>query len=289
MEVLTPSGPPQMAVYQAIWALDGYGGAGREWSLEEKFERMAEAGFTGVFGRLPEPGKEKLWRELQERYKFTFGVESFPYGRDDFREFLKRAKEFDVTYINAQVGSSFTVGDKAVALLSDLIEEAELSGIPFYVETHRGKVTQDVLRTVEYARRLPNLRLTIDFSHYVLAGEMHSAEEAEPYFDELLRRTASIHARVSNAEQIQIDIGPDGDHPKAEPFKRWWERGMRYWREQAQPGDVLPFVCEIGRHYAITRSGLPSAGSHDEWSDRWEQSLVFKRIAEDLWSRVAGE
>lgn len=283
-----PQPKPVLAVYQAIWALDRYTGEGREWTLEEKLERIAAAGFQGVFGRLPEPGMEERWRRLQAKHGLAFGVESFPMDVSDFRPFLERAKAFDVAYVNAQVGTGFLVGERAVDTLAGLMEEAERSGFPFYVETHRGRVTQDLLRTADYVRQLPGLRLTIDFSHYVLAGELTApSEEAEPYFDELLQRTSSIHGRVSNGEQIQIDIGA-GDHPKAEPFKRWWEKGMRYWYAQAKPGEVLPFVCEIGRHYAITRSGLPSEDSAEELSDRWEQSLVMKRVAEEAWSRAVG-
>jgi sugar phosphate isomerase/epimerase len=217
--------PPKMIIHQAMWSMENYGPHNKEWSMEEKFEKIAEAGFDGIFSGLPEPSEEKQWRRLMDRYNFSFGLESFPNNRKDLRTLLERAKDFDVQYVNAQVGNSFMIGDEAVNLLRELIDEADLSGIPFFIETLRGRITQDLLRTIEYVERQPNLRLTIDFSHYLIAGEMGLLDLVEPYFERLLQRTSSIHGRVTNGQQIQIDIS-DGEHPCVIPFKKWWERGL---------------------------------------------------------------
>lgn len=37
-------------VYQAWWGMMGLGNDGQEWALEEKFERLADAGFEGILG-----------------------------------------------------------------------------------------------------------------------------------------------------------------------------------------------------------------------------------------------
>ena len=188
-----------------------------------------------------------------------------------------------MNYVNAQVQDNFVIGQAAIDLLQGLVEAGKEVGIPFFAETHRGRITQDLHRTVEYVQAIPDLRLTLDFSHYVLAGEMGSySEKGEALFNELLPRTGSVHARVSNGEQIQVDIGPEGTHPMVEHFKRWWTTGMRHWAGQARPGDIFPFISELGpAGYAIT---LP--GTVREISDRWEQALVFKRIAEECWDRA---
>jgi hypothetical protein len=55
--------------------------------------------------------------------------------------------------------------------------------------------------------------------------------------------------------------------------------GMAAWLRKSQPGDVLPFTCELGpAPYAITDL------SGRELSDRWEQSLIIKRLAQEAWS-----
>ncbi len=276
---------PRLEIQQAMWSMKCYGTNNKEWSLEEKFNCIAEAGFTGIFGALPEHGEEPLWRNLLERNRFTFGLESFPATGEQLVELLEKASDYPVLYVNAQVPNAFCVGKEAITRLDTLQRVAERYNLPLFIETHRGRITQDLLRTVQYVQTLPNLRLTIDLSHYVLAGEMYDFEHIDPYFDELLQRTSSFHGRITNAQQIQINVGQEADHPMVEHFARWWERGMSYWLEQASPGDILPFVCEIGHHYMVTDNYLP-AYSWLEHFDRWEQSQVIKRIAEKCWSKA---
>ncbi len=58
---------------------------------------------------------------------------------------------------------------------------------------------------------------------------------------------------------------------------------MSHWRKGAGPGDVFPFASELGPpRYAIT---TPDG---KEFSDRWEQSLVMKQLAEQAWKHVGG-
>ncbi|MFC0329857.1 sugar phosphate isomerase/epimerase family protein [Paenibacillus sepulcri] len=273
---------PRLDIQQSWWAMHGYGEGGKEWSAEQKFEHIAKAGFTGILGRLPEPSEARRWRSLLDQYQFSFGVQSFPGSREELRLFLKEAEAFGVSYVNSQVADAFVTGSEAVSLLEGLCEEAAAVQIPYYVETHRGKLTQDLIRTAGYVREVEQLRLTIDLSHYVAAGEMIDVQQqAEPLFDQLLQRTSSIHARVSNGQQIQADIGERGEHPMLPHFKRWWSSGMSYWKSKAMPGDVLPFVTELGPPgYAITDS------DSRELSDRWQQALLLKEIAMQLWNEA---
>lgn len=250
---------PKMEVHQSWWAMRQIGEAHREWTMEEKLEHIYQAGYDGILGRLPIPEEAELWREKLDHYKLRFGIEAFITTRADIGVYLEQAAAFGVDYINAQVGHSFLIGSDAVALLEELLGEAAQYGIPLFVETHRGRVTQDLLRTIDYVRALHNLRLTIDLSHYVVAGEIYrNVEAVDPYFEPLLARTASIHGRISNGQQIQADITSLEDHPMTAHFRRWWTKGMAEWHALAKPGDFLPFVCELGPpDYAITaaRSG----------------------------------
>jgi len=280
--------PPRLEIQQSWWGMERLGDGTREWSDEEKLEKIAEAGFAGILGRLPEPSEQERWKRQLDAYRFSFGIHSFPSSRGELAPLLRKAKEFGVQYVNSQVMDSFVVDEAAIALLDALTQEAADAGLPYLVETHRGRVTQDLHRTVSYVRALPAVRLTIDLSHYAVAGELVGESllrKAEPLFDVLLQRTAAIHGRVSNGEQVQIDIGQDGQHELVEHYLRWWSRGMAYWLKDAQPGDVLPFVSELGPPgYAITER--TSAQGTREISDRWQQALVFKRLAEEAWRRA---
>jgi sugar phosphate isomerase/epimerase len=264
-------------VHQSMWGMIGLPRGGPEWSMEEKFERIAAAGFTGILDFMPEPAQEKRYRALLDRYGFTLGVHSFPRQVSDIVPLARRAKDFGVRYLNSQVQDSFVIDREAIDLLRGLHEACAEIGIPIYFETHRGRVTQDLLRTVSYVRALPQLRLTLDLSHYVVAGDVSEPSLAmDAAFETFYPRASCIHARVSNGKQVQVDIG-DGTHGPVLQFLKWWDRALRAWRANAKPGDLFPFVVELGPPlYSITEG-------ERETSDRWAQALVFKRLAEKLW------
>jgi sugar phosphate isomerase/epimerase len=278
-------------VQQSWWSMGGLGSKGKEWSTEERFEKIAEAGYSGIAARLPAPQERESWQRLLEKYRFSFGVMTQPRSSKEIVDTLHAAAGFGpVSYVNAQVMDAFLIGDEAIRLLEEILEASERARIPVYIETHRGTVTQDLQRTVDYCSALRCLPLTIDLSHYVVAGELNgTSERAEAYFDQLLGHTACIHARVSDGEKIQVDVGPDGDHPMVKHFQRWWRKAMTHWAAQAKPGDALPFVTELGPPggYAITRRD--EAGNVVEISDRWQQAQLFKRMAEALWAEVTAD
>lgn len=293
---------PRLEVQMSWWGMNGLRvqkGARNESSMEEKVRSIAEAGYDGINGMLPEGKEAEQWHRLLDQYNLSYSVNAYPKTVEELDDFLCKAKSFGrVDFVNVQVMRPFLVGDQAVKLLADMAELSRSAGIPAYIETHRGTITQDLLRTVEYAHRLPGIELTIDFSHYVVAGEMRTvSDEAEDMLQTLLSRTKSIHARVSNGEQVQIDIPMlasvdqegateiEHEHSMLKHFQQWWLGGMRSWRQGAKKDEVLPFICELGPPpYAITVRDTD--GVECEVSDRWTQALLFARIARSLWEQI---
>ncbi|MCM3747210.1 sugar phosphate isomerase/epimerase [Paenibacillus pasadenensis] len=291
---------PRLEVLMSWWGMTGLGqdNGGAEWSMEEKVRRIAEAGFDGIHGGLPDDEEAADWNRLLEQYGLSYSTTAHLSSAGELDEYLHKANLFGkIDFVNVQVLKPFLTGEPAVQMLGEMAEVSRKAGIPTFIETHRGTITQDLLRTAEYVQSLAKLELTIDFSHYVVAGEMVGvSDEAELLLQELLTRTRSIHARVSNGEQIQVGIPSDvsiaeietesnADEPMLKHFLRWWLCGMSNWRQAAQAGDVLPFVCELGPPlYAITVRG--EVGVKRELSDRWTQSLLFARLARELWAKV---
>ena len=284
-------GPPRLSIEQSWWAMGGLGEGGTEWTMEQKFEKVAEAGYHGISAVIPPPAEQDIWHTLLDRYGLSFSGIAFPSSPESLQEELRTASSFGrVQYMNIQVMDAFVVDQEAEHLLDSLLRTAEGEHMPTFVETHRGTVTQDLIRTVNYVKQLPQLKLIIDLSHYVVAGEMNgTSAAAEQHFEALLDRTAGIHARISNGEQVQIDIGLEGDHPMVPHFTRWWRKGMSRWLAGAAAGQILPFVTELGPpgYYAITTTA--STGEMVEISDRWQQALLFKQLAEQEWRQAVTE
>jgi hypothetical protein len=173
-----------------------------------------------------------------------------------------------------------------VRLLRALSQRFKAEKIAMMLQTHRGLVTQDVLRTVSYAKEIPDLRFALDLSHYVAAGELGGEfpPAAMDAFEVIMARAGMLDGRVSNGEQVQIDIGPTGDTPEARRFAAVWKKTMARWLKRAGKGDILPFRIELGPpDYAIRDL------SGREISDRWAQTLVFRTLAERLFNEAVKE
>ncbi|MFB9328895.1 sugar phosphate isomerase/epimerase family protein [Paenibacillus aurantiacus] len=282
---LITNGGASLGVHMSWWGMNHLRTHGPELAMEEKFRMIAEAGFDGIDAFVPKPGEAAAWRDLLDRYGLSLSVNAYPSSVNDLREELARASDFGgIRAVNVQVMTPFATGDDASRLLEGIATLAGEYGLPVNVETHRGTITQDLIRTAEYVRRIPGLRLTADFSHYILAGEMlRIPEEAQTLFRLLLSRADCVHGRVSNGEQIQVGCFAAEEHPMLAHYGRWWESAMRGWLERGMDGDgrAFLFVPELGPPpYAITNEdGI-------ELNDRWRQSLALADYARRLWDRV---
>lgn len=278
----------KLQVEMSWWGMNSlHGTAGHAEETSEKIKLIAENGFDGINAFVPAQEESELWKELLEQYGLSFSVNAYPSSLTEMSDFLEKAVAFGkVSYINAQVMQPFLTGESAIELLSGIDALSRDAGIPVYTETHRGTITQDLIRTTQYLQSLPELRLTIDYSHYIVAGELHTiSAEAEQLLQALLPNAFSIHTRISNGEQIQIDIGPEGNHPMLPHFARWWESAMRHWRKAAKAeNNIFPVVIELGpAPYAIT---VDESGSRQvEISNRWSQSLYLKQLVQKLWQQ----
>ncbi|MFD0618539.1 hypothetical protein ACFQZR_13820 [Paenibacillus sp. GCM10027629] len=99
---------PRLDIQMSWWAMSGLFG---DMSIEEKFERISQAGYTGVFARLTESDQSDQWIKLLEKYSFSYGVQSFPKSADEIRKLIIRAKAMGASYLNAQVADYYVKAD----------------------------------------------------------------------------------------------------------------------------------------------------------------------------------
>lgn len=276
---------PRLEVFQSTWAMVDLPNPSHPWDLQDAVAWMRDQGFGGALQWVADADADFPVVAQIRRSGLLVGVGISVYEETAVVPVARRAQDLGVSFVNAHLHDAFASDAQAVARLDALYEGCDAIGMPLFVETHRGTVTQDLLRTIAYARQVSRMRFTLDASHYVVAGEV-TQPDAAPRFNEALSeiivRSASIHARVSNGEQVQVDIG-DGSGPLVSPYIGWWTSAYQHWLKAAAPGDFFPFVCELGpRPYAITvPSGSPFP-TGAELSDRRAQALVFKHIAERI-------
>ncbi len=163
--------------------------------------------------------------------------------------------------------------------------------LPIFIETHRATITQDVWRTVQIARRFPEVRFNGDFSHYYCGQELVYGdwEEKLEFMEPIFERVGFIHGRISSSGCMQVPIDSTFDaRPRQahgelnflDHFKELWIRAMRGFLLNASQGDVLTFAPELlsGTYY-YARMFPDAGGDLIEESDRYAQALLLKDLA----------
>jgi sugar phosphate isomerase/epimerase len=271
---------PRLRVQHSLWSLIKLPmNAATEWTLDEKFARVQEAGFEAVECWLSDENEREV-KDALDRHELRLILGHRPYSVADTQSVVERAVRLGADFVFAQPGSAFHSLDEIATLVREGRRFANDAGLAYFVETHRNNFTENLPQTLQLIERVPDIRFTADLSHFVVVGEFYGweAEGALERMAPVLERASHIHGRISNGEQVQVDVG-DGSGDTAQFFVRLWTHIMRAWKAGAQPGDVLPFTSELGPpRYAIT---LPDGR---EFSDRWTQSLVMKKLAEQAWA-----
>lgn len=250
-----------------------------EWTLPEKFSRVKAHGFEAVECWLTD-ADEALHRDALEEAGLRLVLGHRPFSLADVRSTVERAVRLKADFVFAQPADAFTPAADVARLVRDGRALANDYGITLFVEIHRNNFTENLPQIKQLIELDPEVRFTADLSHLVVGGEFYGWEDerAVDRMECVLSRTSHIHGRISNGEAVQVDVG-DGSGETAQFFVRLWTAAMKSWLEGAGPGDILPFATELGPpRYAIT---LPDG---KEFSDRWEQSLVMKRLAEQAWA-----
>jgi len=283
--------PPKLWIAINVWGLEKLPAGAPEWSLEEKLMRLAKAGGFDAVDRYTaaDPKSEPAVAEivgLAKKYGFRVGMATSIDRLDQLDVAISLARKAGTPYVDVMTGPYTVPEAEAVRLIRAISDRFKAEKIALALQTHRGLVTQDLLRTVEYTRAVPDLRFDLDLSHYFVAGEIGDdlTAQALPAFETVMARAVMLDGRVSNGEQVQIDIGSTGDNPHARRFAALWKKVMVAWLERAKPGDILPFRVELGPpSYAI----LDLEGR--EISDRWAQTLVLRTLAERLFNEAVKE
>ncbi len=249
---------------------------------------VREAGYAGIAINLAASDLDTAYKTLPlfQQHELGCVINAFPASMEDMLPVLQMAHEFNAVAVNiiAQVIPSSV--DEASLMVQDWMEEAKNEGVTIEFETHRNSVTNDLNYTTQLLEAVPDMRLSVDLSHYVVEREfsLPLSKEEQQMVEKILQRADAFQGRVASGQQIQLQLEFPQHQQWVVQFLDWWETGFRLWRKRASENDTLIFQTELAPpEYAMTGpDGM-------EMSDRWQESLIMKSWVEDIWTRLITE
>ena len=160
------------------------------------------------------------------------------------REQIEECLDAEPAFFNGQTGSDHWTLDEAEEFFSAVSDiEAEF-GVPICHETHRSRYLGNPWNTLRLLERLPKLKITCDFSHWVCVAE-RLLHDAPREFAIAASHCHHLHARVGYEQGPQV---PDPRDPvwasHLEVHERWWR--MTWDAAQARGEQTVTLTPEFG-------------------------------------------
>lgn len=264
---------PALALSQSYWALTQ-----REISIDESLEAACKEGYEYFEAGLSEDRMEEI-ASLLKRFPLKLIAQGWTNTAAEAAAFMQRAAQLGAVAFNLHLGHAFLSANQAADMVAEAQQHAAALSLPLLLETHRGRLTQDLFRTAELVARNPSIHITLDVSHYIVASENLGGDEAlfRTHMAPLLARTALIHGRISNGQSAQVL----SDAPLAftAATQSFWKQAMQLWIHDAPRDAVLVFVPELGPPpYAyLLRDGA-------ETFCRTAETRTLVRLAREAWA-----
>lgn len=275
----------ELRVFQSLWATELRRPGIPEAPIPERFDRVKDAGYDGLaidLGATDLLVAQSCVREY-ERTGLSGLVIAFPTSIEALRPALHLAKEIGAPFV-VVIGKVMPLAvEDMVPVVRGWIRLAAEEAVSIQFETHRNCITNDMFSTLLMLEAIPEMRLCADLSHYVVDREMMLplSPEMHGYVARVLDRSDSFQGRIATRSQIQVPVGFPQHRVWLDTFLAWWKQGFSSWRARA-PDQDLVFLCELGPpNYAITDA------NGDELSDRWEEALLLRRLAREIWAGLA--
>ena len=275
----------KLEIFQSLWAMELRRPGVPERTLEENFQRVAEAGYHGL---CIDPAVHEIEHFLQLKplyrdYGLKCMVNAFPATVGDLPPLLELAKELDASLVNV-IGQVMPLTvEEGIPVIRQWMKDAAQAGLPLLFETHRDCTLNDLWYTLQLIEAVPEMRLCADLSHYVIDRELRLPlnDRDREYMHRILERSDCFQGRIANREQVQVQIGFPQHRDWVEQFRCWWRDGIGMWRRRNDADATLIFLCELGPPpYAMTDA------NQAELSDRWQEALTIRAWVGEMWSSL---
>lgn len=194
-----------------------------------------------------------------------------------FESSLQKAVSMKPLYINCHSGRDWFSFEQNKAFITLTSQYSKASGIPIYHETHRGRMLFAAHIARQFIQECPDLRLTLDISHWCNVHESLLNDQEETV-ELALSRTDHIHTRVGHAE------GPQVNDPRAPEWDAVVQRHLQWWDKvvalKAAAGEPLTMLTEFGPPNYLPALPYTRQPVADQWAiNVYMKDLLRKRYA----------
>jgi sugar phosphate isomerase/epimerase len=185
---------------------------------------------------------------------------------------LDYARRCRPLFVNTHAGRDVFPFEENVRIFERLLALSRESSLAILVETHRGRALYSAVETRRYLEALPELRLTADFSHWMVVHESNLADQ-EANVRLAVERSSYVHGRVGYEE------GPQVPHPLAPEWRGHVENHLRLWQRildhhRTAGADAFYVTPEFGPpNYMHT---LPF--THQPVADTWRTNVAMRDL-----------
>jgi sugar phosphate isomerase/epimerase len=218
--------------------------------MNDLCSKLKQAGYDGLELWWPADDKDRndLYAALEKfNLKVAFlvgsGDPNFQKNLTEFQNSVTDAVKTKPLYINCHAGKDFFSFDQNVQFINMTIALSKETGVPIYHETHRGRILFATTVAKTFLDKVPDLRLTLDISHWCNVHESYLQDQAE-VVALALSRTDHIHVRIGHPE------GPQVNDPRAPEWENavkmhfaWWDQVVQ--RKKSE-GARMTFLTEFG-------------------------------------------
>ena len=182
-------------------------------------------------------------------------------------------------FINSQTGKDYFSTEQNLRLIQIAKAISGETGIDIIHETHRGKWSFAAHITKNYLQLNPEIRITLDASHWCNVAETLLADQQEAV-ELAIKHTDHIHARVGYPEGPQVPDPRDPLwHEALQQHLTWWDTIVELKKQADRP--MLTITPEFGAPpYTVL---LP--GSHSPIACQWDINVYMMEFLRDRYTR----
>lgn len=269
----------QLKILATNWGFNG--------SLNAYCAKVRKEGYDGIeiWWPMEEKGQDELFQALKT-YQLEVGFLCGAY-QNKFEEHLGHFKQMidaaanntiqKPLYINCHSGKDYFSYEQNKAFIDHTTQLSRQTGITICHETHRSRMLFAAPVARQYIERNPDLRITLDISHWCNVSESLLQDQPENV-SLALDRVDHVHARIGHPE------GPQVNDPRAPEWEAAVKAHLAWWDAVAERkkknGELLTILTEFGPPDYMPCTPYTRQPLADQWAiNAYMMQLLRKRYS----------